>query len=301
MDRRIITLIISLAAQTLTEAVAQQPLPHAADQPSWGVRKYVLGLGFDNSLVQSVGVIDVCGVSYNTVIGIDTGNEVYYRNEGQRTWLRNSTDCDEREYLLYDLTLNEGDTTYVGWQMEGPTLDTTLVIVQSIDIVNYEGVPRRRFSLLVDRCPNTFGPSVFTEDVWVEGVGSLRHPFYSTLCICDFCETDFSLLCADSAGVATYRHTSGIVCDQTIDITDKLSGKQRFNVHYSAGQLRLEVPHDIMQGVITIHDMKGSTVFSTKVGTAATSIDARRFPAGVYTVALSTPDQLLSTRCLITE
>ncbi len=300
MLRRTSTLILYFAALSPIELTAQQPFPSSADLPRWSVEWFILGQPNGTVVLQSPSTTSLCGHTYNTVSGTDTGNEVLFRNEGQRTWLRNSTDCGEREYLLYDFTLNVGDSTYVGWQMEGPTLDTTLAIVQSIDVVAYEGVLRRRFSVIIDRCPDTFGPSLFTEDVWIEGVGSMGHPFYSTICLCDFCETGLSLLCADSGGVATYRRTPQVECDWTVGIPDTGVNEHTLTVNYAAGQLGIDLPGGSVPGTLVLYDTKGSTVQTMPI-TADTRIPVGALPAGIYTVEIRTPEEHWSTRFTVTD
>lgn len=40
---------------------------------------------------------------------------IYVRNDGPRTRLRVGSKCLDKEYLLYDYSLADGDPVYPGW------------------------------------------------------------------------------------------------------------------------------------------------------------------------------------------
>jgi len=279
---------------------AQQPFPTAADEPRWGVAWYVMGQYYGIDAFQCSGAIDVCGRSYDVVTGINPGATAYFRNDEQRTLIRKSTNCDEREYLLYDFSLNVGDTAYVGWEMEGG-VDTSLTIVEAIDTIDYLGVPRRRFSILIDRCPSEWEEPLFTTDQWIEGVGSIMHPFYSLICLCDFCETGVGLLCADSSGVALHRYNPEGSCDRTIGMSENMMHKMELRASMDQSGLHIQYPASFDKGMLNVTDALGRTVIDRHVIKSMHNVDLPALGNGAYVVLLSDGRTQWYTRCIGSE
>lgn len=278
-----------VALVSTTSVSAQQPFPTASDQAQWSVVSYILGQPFDTIMLATTTSIDLCDRTYSVVTDAGFGVEmVFFRNEGQRTLFRLSEDCGEREYLLYDMAMNVGDSTYVGWQMGQPSLDTTLAIVEAIDVVEYLGIPRRRSTVRIDRCPGTSEPPLFTQDQWIEGIGSVGHPFYSLNCLCDFCESAFSLQCADSLNVPTFRFPAGTSCGPITGVPEVRSGPGVLQVAGGDGYWSVHLPEGISAGIITVHDLNGAEVLRSRASGPMAVIDARRLAPGSYVVSLRT-------------
>ena len=72
------------------------------------------------------------------------------------------------EGVLYDFNLEIGDTTYVKNAFCGD--EEIPIYVVDIDTVEYFGIPRKRWHL---------GENGYTEEFWVEGIGSLFGPLYT--------------------------------------------------------------------------------------------------------------------------
>lgn len=283
-----------------SSVVAQQPFPTASDQPQWTVISYVLGLPVDTTVFQTTSMIDLCDHSFSVVSDVGFGVDVvYFRNDGQRTLFRMSEDCDAREFLLYDLSLNVGDSTYVGWQMEQPSLDTTLAIVEAIDVVEYLGTPRRRYTVRIDRCPDGSEPSVFTQDQWIEGIGSVGHPFYSVNCLCDFCESAFVLQCADSLNVPTYRFPAGTTCGPITAVHGGPLSSDGLQVVLSDGSWSIQLPNGISTGVITVNDLKGAEVRRSSISGPTANISTKMLAPGSYVVSLMTSSGRWSVRAVV--
>lgn len=198
-----------------TEGVkAQQPFPIHGDDGTWSALS-CYWFNCNTEVYQFTDTTTLCGYTWSVLASpagalVDTA---YFRNEGSRTLLRTSSDCASREYLVYDYSMAIGDTVYTAMNIGMALADTTPFVLQAIDTVNLFDVPRRRFSLLFDRC-NEGVPN--TPVSWIEGIGSELHPFYSLMCICDACESTYLLLCYDSAGVQRYRNGYYNTCDTTI-------------------------------------------------------------------------------------
>lgn len=211
---------------SMRPCVAQQPFPTHADSGSWSVLSCIMGIGTycTSATVAFESSTSFCGHTWSVHNWPTFGDPgvAYVRNEGQRTLLRRTTDCEDKEYLLYDFSMDVGDSVYAPLNMDLLPVDTTIFVLQDIDTVVYSGgLPRRRFSLLYDRCNDG---QVWSPDQWIEGIGSLMHPFYPVECVCDFCEQTLTLLCYDSAGVQLYQDATYGTCDTLITGVDELAG-----------------------------------------------------------------------------
>lgn len=199
-------------------AVAQHPFPTPADQPVWNVLDCGTIDGLWCSTVPSMYIdsVSACGHAYGRTI-VAYEDTLYVRNDGPRTVFRVGANCLDREYLMYDYSLSVGDTVYPsGPFMAGLGADSAWFILESIDTVVQQGVPRRRFGMNYDLSNGT-GTWGMGQMDWIEGIGSTTHPFYAGMCIVDFvCAKWYQLLCYDSASVNLYLDTVLNTCDTVI-------------------------------------------------------------------------------------
>ena len=133
----------------------------------------------------------------------------YVRVDNKRVYIRTSNNCADKEYLLYDFSLNVGDTVYCGYDIS----DTTQFWPTDIDTVTYFGIDRKRLKMNFYMGDPPF--DIIAEMDWIEGIGSTTHPFYSTVCLTDNCETFYTLLCYDSSGTQLYQNPSYSTCYTT--------------------------------------------------------------------------------------
>lgn len=209
--------IVSSAIGLSGALVAQQPFPTYADNGTWSLLRCITANGtwcFTETF--TYGDSDtLCGHvwSVHSWPTFGTPGTAYIRNEGQRTLLRRSSDCLDKEYVLYDYSLDVGDSIHIPFNMDWADPDTALFFLRSIDTVQILGVERRRFSLLFDSCSTGVADA---EMQWVEGIGSTLHPFYALDCLCDWCMQFMDLLCYDSTGVQLYQDLLLNTCDTTM-------------------------------------------------------------------------------------
>ncbi|MBK8499775.1 MAG: hypothetical protein IPL52_13405 [Flavobacteriales bacterium] len=229
-------------------AVAQQqPFPTYADNGTWSVLQCLNGTGVwcQTGTYSYDGTDSMCGEAWSVYSWPTFGfpGVAYIRNEGQRTLMRRTSDCLDKEYVIYDFSMEVGDSVYAPMTMDILDPDTTLFILQAVDTVEILGVERRRFSLLFDPCNGDFAN---TPMEWIEGIGSTMHPFFPVDCLCDFCDQSFTLLCYDSAGVQLYLDPVLNTCDTLMTAIDEqgtgpTDGLQ-FIYDAAAGVLRVTAP-----------------------------------------------------------
>lgn len=194
----------------------QTVFPSFADNPTWNVLEY-FGLNCSTWTYYYDYDTTFCNQIYSKV-ALPFNAIGYIRSDSSKTYFRTSSNCNEKEYLIYDYSLNIGDTTYVGFNLElgnQNQTDTNAFILSQIDTVNYFGIDRQRFKMNFDRC-NT---GVMMDYMyWIKGIGSEQHPFYSLRCLCDFCENIFILLCFDSTTTQLYQNNFYNTCDTTFSV-----------------------------------------------------------------------------------
>ena len=192
----------------------QTVFPSFVDNPTWNVLE-CFWYNCSTHTYQYVYDTTFCSQSYSKVALLYNQNG-YFRSDSLKTYFRKSPNCNDKEYLIYDYSLNIGDTAYVGINLElGNSNDTTAFILTQIDTINYFGVARQRFKMNFDNC-NTGIPLHFM--FWTRGIGSETHPFYSFRCLCDGCEYNFTLLCFDSTATQLYQNIIYNTCDTTITV-----------------------------------------------------------------------------------
>lgn len=212
-----ILLVLLLALSSVGRAEAQRVFPSYADNAKWHVlRCFWMDCETDEKSFQ--GVMDLCGQHYSFRT-FPSGEVAYFRSDSVRAYFRRTQNCADKEYLLYDFSMELGDTVYVGfelWSSWQP--DTAAFKLASIDTITQFGVSRRRFNMLHGYGSNAF----FSPMAWIEGIGSDQDPFYPFLCLHHGCESSYTTLCYDSAGVQLYQEDVYFnTCDTTMVSIDE--------------------------------------------------------------------------------
>lgn len=99
-------------------------------------------------------------------------------------------DCQER--LLYDFSLNAGDT--LRFSLDGLAVNA---VIYEINYLNFRGVSRKIFTVLYK---TIYGQEVL---YWVEGLGGLFHPLMDLECVLNpACDGGSGIVClSDKTGV----------------------------------------------------------------------------------------------------
>ncbi len=280
---------IALATMTTMVGNAQQPFPTYADSGSWSVLCCISGNGTTcaTETFQYTGTVNMCGHGYSIAPTTVWGDTAFIRNELGRTLLRKSRDCVDREYVMYDYTLNVGDTVYCGENINYITRDTSAFVLSEVDTVTYFGVQRRRLKMLYDRCNADF---LNTTMYWMEGIGSTDHPFYSLACICDFCEQGCLTLCYDSAGTQLYMDPGLNTCDTTITgiVDPGAIGGGGFAVERedNGNQFSLLFPREFRNGVLRIIDALGRECITMGISASNNTVPTPVLRSGTYAIIL---------------
>lgn len=108
----------------------------------------------------------------------------YIRREQQKAFYKGGTFFDNREGLMHDFTLLEGDTTsIVAYRNYYPSDTLTYIsyVVDSILNVNCIDGGTRKIMYLHSLSGNGIG--IDWQFIWIEGLGDSYHPYLPTTCI----------------------------------------------------------------------------------------------------------------------
>ncbi len=121
-------------------------------------------------------------------------NYFFIRVDGNRVFGRFNSNANTVEELLYDFSLNQGDTIMAAYH-DDPYITSQLrmYIVDSVYYTNINGNEYKQLDLTV------YLVSAWTEKVrWTQYIGSFDNPFYHYERVSNGSETAYQLLCLDS-------------------------------------------------------------------------------------------------------
>ncbi len=275
---------------------SQHAFPSFADSAKWSVLScnYGIGVVCNTFIYQYAYDTTFCGHLYSKINITATGPAAYIRSDNSHVYLRTTNTCFGREYLMYDFSMNVGDTVYLAYQLwnDHPD-DTTRFVLDSSNTINFHGVNRRicyvRYEPDPDLWPGWFGRNM----TWIEGIGSMENPFFPLACIQDYCESSWRLLCYDSLGVQLYQDTVFNTCDTAyteLGISEQIIGNQ-LNVFPNPfdDQLTLSVDQATFSE-ICIYNGFGKCVFAIKWNKEGRVLinDIHKLPSGIYFIKAQT-------------
>lgn len=159
--------------------------PTYEDQPVWCVKEsdfFFNDLEFYYSL-ELLPDTAICGKRYNSLLAKDyirgrpefrdTSDIIvgYLRQEGQRVYQLLDS-C--QEFLLYDFSLEKGDTLVQTYQNE-----TFKTVIQDTQFQNINGISRKAYSVVYSSTEK------FAIGLWIEGLGDVLFPLIDLNCLSD--------------------------------------------------------------------------------------------------------------------
>lgn len=191
--------------------------PILVDHPKWNVLEcdQAIPLHCNTQSYEYIGFKEMCWLNYSIMrIGEDT---IYIRADGNKTYFRTTDVCWHEEYLLYDFDLLVGNTAVVGWN-HYTSAASTLPKKKNIKVKEKnEFIFNNRLRTYIDieyLDNDTKNTKVMR---WVEGIGSLTHPFYPLVNLSEESEHHYEVLCLDSLWTQLYQNPDWEVCDTLID------------------------------------------------------------------------------------
>jgi len=272
--------------------------PDLRDQPTWNVLETKSTYpGYSHTQVYSYEKDTIfCGNKYSI---IHIGNsKAYIHNKQEKTYILKEAGCDKKEYLLYDYTINIGDTVWLGLFTANQTsIDTIAYVLKKENIYNQFGLNMRQ--LVLESSQKELSP--FPTLNWIEGVGAEEHPFYP-LAYSDKSEEDYSyeLLCFRKDESLVYQNTKWNDCDiNTTGIINIEESEITIAPNPFHNQLKISSIKQIINQ-IKVLDITGSIVLQVY------SFDSKEIilymneslPTGMYLFQIFTNDEMIQQKVL---
>jgi len=264
---------------------SQNVFPDFADSPQWNVSQT---FWLDTEIVQYTFSSDtlMCG---NTYSKFDDYYDYYFRSSGKKVYMREKNNCSDPEYVVYDFGLEVGDTITLDF-FDGEYKPTE-IFVESIDTIEYFGIDRKALKINHNRCGGELEEFYTTSMLWIEGIGSDKHPFYPVFCYCDGCEFWSNLVCYDSSGVQLYGTPDADACDIIINVPNLISKTQKIYPNPATEQLFYE-PENEDPYCYQIRSVSTNVILKDKAsGSMKLNIEA--LSPGIYYFELFTEEGVL--------
>ena len=202
----------------------------------------------------------------------EDSNVVYYLPPGMN------------EGVLYNFNLEIGDTALVKNMFSGN--DEVPVSVIDIDTIVYFGVPRKRWHL---------GDNGFTNEYWVEGIGSLNGPLYTKYWYSIICPV-WELLCFHEGDTLLYVLPGSQVCYQSTVGLDDTSNKE-FNMEVFPNPVSNIITIKTgRNSVIEITNLQGQILKKYKSTDKNTTIDVSDLSNGIYLIKATSEKGILARK-----
>lgn len=277
MKKPLLTLLTSLCLGALLHAQAYFPDP--ASDPKWFVGRTAYGFGGEthHQVECYYGVsATFCGHIYTEVIEDmpEIGYQQslgYIRIDGPRVYALLDTSCAIAPSLIYDFSLEEGQSVDCGYNMSAYELKENTFTVSSTGTVDIP-LGNRRYQRMAYSRHISLPDSPPTSMDWIAGVGSSKHPFYSLSCIGDFCEVEDTLYQLTLNGETAYDIVTASQAPTAYELSvyPTVFG----STFWIAG----------LQGKATarLFDSSGRAVFQTQLTQAEEAVNVAGLPNGLY-------------------
>lgn len=289
-----------------TSGNCQNVFPSFADSAKWSVYECFHGGPYICNTHHYSFSCDTsfCGQTYSKVVlqGIDSLEVLYVRSDTSRAYCRRSNICSDKEYLMYDFSIGVGDTVMLAFNLLYSLYysDTTEFVLDSIDHKTINNVARRIFYMRYKDMNEFYYPMD-----WIEGIGSLFHPFFQMKSIYPGSETWHALLCYDSAGTLLYQNPAYNTCDTSfnngIDETDvhrtlEISPNP---FHHST---TITATHAIIQKA-EVYSLLGECIFIyNNINQGSFTIEKGNFFSnGIHLLKVQTDKKYFTGKLIITE
>ena len=157
--------ILAIILVVALDAQCQKAFPEFSDQPTWtiwGSSPTFPPPNTWNSAYHFFSETVMCGRVYSKgYFG------AFFRSDSIKSYYRLSPNCNEKEYVMYDYSLQSGDSSYVHlvdtscfWA------DSLLVRIVSVDTVSYMGIPRLTLDVEFSD-----GFQFYNSAKWIKGIG----------------------------------------------------------------------------------------------------------------------------------
>lgn len=193
--------------------------------------------------------------------------------------------------LLYDFSLNVGDTagTLYGWDPDDPT--TPPLIVLQVDTMYVQGEPRKVLKL--------GWPPNHIEDTWIQGMGSIMHPIAPKLYYFEVSR----ILCGAAmvyGGPSPVDSNYYSVSSCSISPVRDVGHSNEVRIFPNPTKEHFTVSMEGMRrAVLVIHDQTGREVYRTSLLNEESQIPTNGFSPGIYFITIRNENAMAVRKIVI--
>lgn len=192
----------------------------------------------------------------------------FLREDDQHKVWERRKDSD-KEWLLYDFSLDAGDTVQVGEYPE-------ILQIDSITTVTINGIERMKLWLSTPLNPEY-------HETWIEGIGSDKGIIWSgsVLMVGGY----YQFLCLSNNGNLIYMDPEYTSCYIVTDVYEMLNEEIRLFPNPAANTLKIKNSGKARAHSISLYNMSGLQIKSFPPG--STELDVSGLPHGIYFLKIS--------------
>lgn len=232
----------------------------------------------------------ICSKLYSKIKfkGQSNNYTAYIRREGRKVYYRPAdANCDEDDNLLYNFDLEKGDSELI---IHSGDNKEYLYKLTSKESVTFLGKTRQKYTFDI----STFDTNIKKgQDIWIEGIGSLIHPFHTFLKpVAD--GYAFDLLCSYSYNAQQYQNPKYKSCYITSVATNDMS-IQNMQVLLSPNPCYNSLNINIIEEnndtfLMELFNSIGQRIMQQNI-TTQTSLDIDFLPQGTYFIKIKSKDK----------
>ena len=193
------------------------------------------------------------------------------------------------EILLYDFSLSVGDT----FSMAVP-LDTAIFEIASIDTINYNGVPRRKFTIKL--LPYPIGDII--AGIWIEGIGNYEGILSFPR---NYAADNWSVTrCYIHNGDLLYSNYShgGNDCITPLMGVESIIEDNSITIYPNPTSSEVNISSENIINSIEIFNSLGQRVYYSVVNSIEKVIDISSFTNGVYILGVKTDNGVIRKKII---
>jgi hypothetical protein len=283
-----ITIVLFLCAGFLQGQTDPLPIPtNAMWQMAWqslldgdhGTYAYSINgtTSVNDTIYYQVEQFSYCGDN------IPTTPLMLIREESGKWYSRlNEVEPDE---LLFDFTLEEGESVTLETCFNLFPQPQTLTVVDIEDITMYDGSIRRMWTLIYDETSDFAGNTEY----WIEGIGNMYIGLVHSLsfsCI-DLTEWLHCYFENDDRKFPSYEFPAGIDCCNTVSISEQ-STITSISLYPNPTSDELTIQGPLPISSIEISDFVGRIIYTSQPNNPIVEVDTELFSSGCYLVSIQT-------------
>jgi hypothetical protein len=280
-------LLMSVLSQAQTiDPGSQWRVDYSMAEPNYSIQSHYVDFIDGDTSIASHEYYKVYFSGYSTFNG---GAPNYFHHslhgllrEENNRWY---TFYEDRDTLLYDFTLEVGDTVYSAFTQ----YNDLPILVDSVDSIMVDGDYKRRMHLSV-------GEEMCTDFI-IEDIGATSGLFENMY----FFEWGSDLVCYAKDGVSVWGESTGD-CDLAVDIAEVRTDNNLCYVYPNPCEdyFILSIPMVPGQFSFTLTDVLGKIVYQGRFeGQSTKTLDVSDYPPGIYFVIFESKGQRQTEKLVI--